>query len=73
MKDYDEIKESLCLKHCCVNNLYGQTMSQKFPVDEFKSVENISQFNKDFTENYNDYRDEGYFLKDDVQYSEKLH
>ena len=48
-------------------------MSQKLPVDGFKSVENISQFNKDFTENYNDYRDEGYFLKDDVQYSEKLH
>ena len=27
-------------------------MSQKLPVDGSKWVENISQFNKDFTENY---------------------
>ena len=42
-------------------------------VDGFKSVENTSQLNKDFTENCNDDNDEGYFLEADVQYPEKLH
>ena len=32
-----------------------------------------SQFNEDFTKNYNEESDEGYFLEVDVQYLEKLH
>ena len=34
----------------------------------FEWVESTSQFNKDFTENYNEDSDEGYFFEIDVQY-----
>ena len=47
-------------------------MSQKLPVNNFEWIEDTSQFNEDFTKNYNEESDEGYFLKVDVQYSEKL-
>ena len=42
-------------------------------VDGFKCIENTCQFNKNFTENYNEDSDKGYFLEADVQYPEKLH
>ena len=48
-------------------------MSQKLPVSGFKWVKNTSQFCKDFTENYNEVSDKGYFLEVDVQYSEKFY
>ena len=48
-------------------------MSQKLPVDGFKWVENTSQFNKDFIENYDKDSDAGYFLEVDVQHPAKLH
>ena len=48
-------------------------MSQKFPVNDFKWVEDISEFNVDFIKNYNDGSDKGYFLEVDVQCSENLH
>ena len=35
-------------------------------------MEDTSQFNKDFIKSYNEESDEGYFLKVDVQYPEKL-
>ena len=45
-------------------------MTQKFPVNAFKWVENESQFNEDFIENFNEDSGEGDFLE--VQYLEKL-
>ena len=48
-------------------------ISQKLLAGSFKWIKNTSQFNKDFIENYNEITDEGYFLKVDVQCSEKLH
>ena len=48
-------------------------MSQKLPVNRFKWIEETSQFNEDFLKNYNEESNEGYFLKVDVQYPEKLH
>ena len=48
-------------------------MSQKSPVNVFKWVEDISEFNKDFVKSYNDESNEGYFLKADVQYPKDLH
>ena len=39
-------------------------------LDVFKWVENTSQFNKDFIQNYNEDSHEGYFLEVDVQYPE---
>ena len=48
MKDYDENKESSCLKYLDMNNLYGWPMSQKLPVNDFKWVEGISGFDESF-------------------------
>ena len=48
-------------------------MSQKLPVNKFEWIKDTSKFNEDFTKNYNEERDEGYFLNVDVQYPEKLH
>ena len=73
MKDYDKNEESSYLKYWEVNNLYGWAMSDKLPVNKFEWIEETTQFNEDFIKNYNEERDEGYFLEVDVQYPEKLH
>ena len=39
MKDYDKNKESSYIQHWDVNNLYGWTMSQKLPVNNFEWIE----------------------------------
>ena len=48
-------------------------MSQKLPVNNFKWIKDVSQFNENFIKNYNEESDEGYFLEDDVQCLGKLH
>ena len=48
-------------------------MSQNLRVNDFKWVEEISEFNEEFIKRYNDKNDEGYFLEADVQYPENLH
>ena len=45
-------------------------MSKKLPVNDFKWVEDTSQFTKDYTENYNENNDEVCFLEFEVQYPE---
>ena len=50
-------------------------MSQNLPVNGFKWVEEISQFNEDFIKTYNVKSDERYIeveIEVDVQYLEKL-
>ena len=73
MKDYHKNKESSYLNYSEVNKLYGWAMSQTLPVCDFKWVENTSQFNKDFIENYNEDSDKGYFVEVGVQYPKELH
>ena len=63
MKNYDKNKELSCLKYWNVNNLYGWAMSQKLPVNYFKWVEGISEFDESFIKNYNKNNDVGCFLK----------
>ena len=46
-------------------------MLQTLPVNKW--IKDTSQFNEDFIKNYNEEKDEAYFLKADVQNSEKLH
>ena len=43
-------------------------MSQKLSVNNFKWIEETSQFDKDFIKNFNEESDEGCFLEVDVQY-----
>ena len=73
MKDYDKNKKSSYLKYWSKNQLYGCVMSQKLPVNDFKLVEDNSEFNEDFKKSDNDKSDEGYFLEVDVQYLENLY
>ena len=48
-------------------------MSQKLPVNNFKWVEDISEFVESFIKNYKEKNSEGYFLGIDVQCPENLH
>ena len=73
MKDYDKSKESFYIQYWNVNNLYGQAMSQKLPVNNTEWIKNTSQFNEDFMKNYIEESDKGHFLEVDGQYIEKLH
>ena len=73
MKNYDKNKESLYIKYWDVNNLYGWAMSQKLPVNDFKWVEDFSEFDEGFIKSYNQKSREGNFFKVDVEYSKKLH
>ena len=72
MKDYDKSKESWYLQYWDVNNLYGCEMSQKSPVNNFRWVENTSQFKKDFIKSYNQNSDEGHFLEVDFKNPEEV-
>ena len=47
-------------------------MSQKLPVDGFKSVKNLSKFNEKFIKNYDGYSDKGYIFEVDVEYPKTL-
>ena len=73
MKDFDKSKESFYIQYWNVNNLYGQAMSQKLPVNNTEWIKNTSQFNEDFMKNYIEESDKGHFLEVDGQYIEKLH
>ena len=42
-------------------------MSRRLPFGGFTWFKELSQFNEDFIENYNEDSDEGYFLEVDVQ------
>ena len=53
-----------------VINLYGWELSQELPVNDFKWVEDISEFNQGFIKSYADESDEGYFLEVNVQFPE---
>ena len=53
MRDFIKNKELSCLKYWDVNNLYGWVMSQKFPVNGFKRVEDLSKFDKGFIKGHN--------------------
>ena len=69
---YHENKESSYLQYWDVNNLHGWATSQKGLVNNFEWIKDISQFNEDFLENYNEESVWGYFLEVDVQYLKKL-
>ena len=43
------------------------------PVNKFKWIEDTSQFDEDFIQNFNEESNKGYFLEVDIQYPKKLH
>ena len=45
------------------NNLYGWVMTQKRPLNKFEWIEDTSQFNEDFIENYKEKIDKDIFSK----------
>ena len=47
MKDHDKNKESSYLKYWDVNSLYQWKVSQKLPVNSFKWVEDLFEFDED--------------------------
>ena len=53
--------------------MYVWLTSLGLPSGGFQWVEEASQLTKDFIKIYNEDSDLGYFIKDDVQYPEKLH
>ena len=73
LEDDDRGKELSYIEHLDLNNLYDWAMLQKFPVDNFKWIKDTSQFNEDFTKDYNEESVKRYFLEVDVQYIEKLY
>ena len=67
MINYDKTLTSYLL-YLDANHLYGWVMSQKLPINRFKWVEDLSEFNESFIKNYDENRDRGYFLEVDVKY-----
>ena len=63
MKDYNENKELPYLKYWDGNNLCSWSLSQKLSVNDFKQVEDISEFDENFIKIYNEESDKGYFLE----------
>ena len=73
MNNYDENEESSYIQYLDANNLYGWAMSQKLPVNNFKSIEDTSKINEDFIKNYYENSKKGYILEVDIKYPKKLH
>ena len=68
MKDYDKNKESSYSKYWDVINLYCWTMLQRFSVNGFQWVENLSEFDGYFINSQNEKSNEECFLENDVQH-----
>ena len=72
MKNYDKNIISLYLEYLEANNLYGHGMSQKVSGNNFKWIEKLSKFDKDFIKDYDENSNKGYILEVDVEYPKNL-
>ena len=72
MNNYDKSTESSYLMYLDANNLYRWVMSQRLPVNGFKWVEKLSNFNERFIKSFNKNSDVGYFLEVDAEYPKKI-
>ena len=72
MKNYDKNIISSYLMYLGANNLNGWAISQKLPVNGFKWVEELSQFDEDFIKSYDEDSNKTYFLEVDVEYPKKI-
>ena len=72
MKGYEKNKESSYIIYVDYNNLHGEAMSQKLPVDGFEWVEDLSTIDEDFIKNYDEDIDVGYIIKVDIEHPKEL-
>ena len=72
IKNYNKTIESSYLEYLDADNLYGWAMSQKFPVNSFKWVEDLLEFNESFIKDYDENSDKGYILEVDAEYPKEL-
>ena len=64
--------ESSYLIYLDANNLYGWAISQKLPVNSFKWIEDLSEFNESFIKSHDENSDRACFLEVDVEYPKNL-
>ena len=72
MNGYDPSTELSCLMYWDVKNLYGWTMSQNLPVDDFKWKKKSSRFTKKFIQNYDNQSNKELIFEINVSYPKRL-
>ena len=72
MKNYVKSIESSFIEYLDEKKMYGWVMPQNLPVNGFKWVKHLSQFNKSLLRNYDQNSDIGYFLEAGIDYPEKV-
>ena len=72
MKNYVNSIISSNLMYLDANNLYRREISQELPLNSFKRVEGLSQFNEDFIKNYDENSDKIYIFEVELEYPKKL-
>ena len=72
MNGYDPSTKLSCLMYWDVKNLYGWTMSQKLPVDDFNWKKKSSRFTKKFIQNYDSQSNKELILEINVSYPKRL-
>ena len=70
MNDYDPEKPSTFITYLDMNNLYGWTMSEYLPYEEFQWLGNIDEFDVMSVSECNSI---GFFLSVDLKYPNQLH
>ena len=70
MSDYDPEKPSTFITYLDKNNLYGWTMSEYLPYEEFKWLKNVDKLD---VMSINEKREIEYFLEIDLKYPDELH
>ena len=72
MKNYVNSIIPSNLMYLNANNLYRREISQELPLNSFKRVEGLSQFNEDFIKNYDENSDKIYIFEVELEYPKKL-
>ena len=70
MCDYDSNKPSTFITYLDKNNLYGWSMSEYLPYEQFEWLKNVDEFD---VNSINEKSEIGYFLEVDLEYPDELH
>ena len=66
MKNYNKNNDSSYIEYLDVNYLYGWAMSEKLPINGFKWVKHLSEFNEYSIKKYDEDSNTPYFLEVDI-------